>query len=90
MLTEGMDVDNAEEGNGLQHSEEMDEALTNLIALRKQSRKQGMLTAHRQALLVRSRSIDILEVRVFLLFNSAFLQAPRTCLLKNNIFDFLL
>lgn len=64
MLTEGMEE--ADEEPGLQHSAELDDALAQMIALKQQSRKAGVLLAHRQALLVRSRSIDILEVRNFL------------------------
>jgi hypothetical protein len=63
MLTEGVDEDSDLEGV-LQHSGEADSALAQLIALKQQSRKAGVLQAHKQALLVRSRSIDILEVRV--------------------------
>jgi hypothetical protein len=63
MLTEGVDDDSDLEGV-LQHSGEADSALAQLIALKQQSRKAGVLQAHKQALLVRSRSIDILEVRV--------------------------
>lgn len=66
MLTEGMEgTEEVEgEGEGLQHSAELDDALAQMIALKQQSRKAGVLLAHKQALLVRSRSIDILEVRL--------------------------
>jgi hypothetical protein len=44
------------------HSAEHDAALAHLIALKKQHRKQGMLSAMKEQLLIRSRAIDILEV----------------------------
>ena len=71
MLVEGAeDDDNSEQG--LQHSAEMDEALAQMIALKNQSRKAGMQLAQRQALLVRSRSLDILEVCMERIFCSFF------------------
>ena len=66
MLLEGVDEDNSDNeevrGGGLEHTAEVDDALAQMIALKQQSRKAGVLLAHRRALLVRSRSIDILEV----------------------------
>jgi hypothetical protein len=62
MLTEGADGGSDDEDGPLQHSAEVDDALAQMIALKQQSRKAGVLQAHKQALLVRSRSIDILEV----------------------------
>ena len=48
----------------LQHSEEADEALSQMLALRRQSRKKGMLEAQRNQMLIRTRAIDILEILV--------------------------
>lgn len=66
MLLEGVDDDDSDNeevrGGGLEHTADVDEALAQMIALKQQSRKAGVLLAHRRALLVRSRSIDILEV----------------------------
>lgn len=67
MLTEGVDgEDDDDHEGGLQHSAEVDSALAQMIALKQQSRKAGVLQALKQSLLVRSRSIDILEVRQLL------------------------
>ena len=48
----------------LQHSEEADEALAQMLALRRQSRKKGMMEAQRNQMLIRTRAIDILEILV--------------------------
>ena len=48
----------------LQHSVEHDEAFAHMIEMRKQHRKQGLLQAKRNEMLIRSRAIDILEVPI--------------------------
>lgn len=48
----------------LQHSEEADGALVQLLSLRRQSRKRGLMEAQRNQLLIRTRAIDILEILV--------------------------
>ena len=49
-------------GKILQHGEEADDALVNMLQLRKMNRKKGVLEAKRVQLLNRTRAIDILEV----------------------------
>ena len=45
------------------HSAAHDSALAQLLALKQQHRKKGILEAKRQELILRSRAIDILDVR---------------------------
>jgi hypothetical protein len=52
--------------DALVHVESADDALVQMIKMRKQSRKQGLLQAKRQEYIIRSRAIDILEVCPFL------------------------
>lgn len=64
-----MELLNTEEGDDddedgeIAHHEGADAALGQLIQMKKQNRKKGLLLAKRQELIVRSRAIDILEVR---------------------------
>lgn len=53
--------------DALVHVESADDALVQMIKMRKQSRKQGLLQAKRQEYIIRSRAIDILEVFFHLL-----------------------
>jgi hypothetical protein len=59
--TEGMDGLSDDEGE-IAHHEGADAALAQLIQMKKQNRKKGLLLAKRQELIIRSRAIDILEV----------------------------
>ena len=70
-MEDGEDEDNEEglsskamQHMALQHSDEADEALSQMLALRRQSRKKGMLEAQRNQMLIRTRAIDILEILV--------------------------
>jgi hypothetical protein len=62
------DAESSDEGQGsdeeevLVHNEAADAALANMIQMRKQSRKLGLLQAKRLEFIVRSRAIDLLEV----------------------------
>ncbi len=57
----GADSKSKKPKNVLEHDESADGALINMLNLRKQSRKQGLMEAKRKQLIVRSRIIDILE-----------------------------
>ena len=61
---DGDDLDDLE-GMMAQHggTAEQDAALVAMIRLRQESRKQGLLQAQRRQLLVRTRAVDILEVK---------------------------
>jgi hypothetical protein len=65
-LLEDEDLDLGEDDEDLEdalvHVESADDALVQMIKMRKQSRKQGLLQAKRQEYIIRSRAIDILEV----------------------------
>jgi hypothetical protein len=61
-LLEGSDSEKEDDDDSDVDEEGMDAALANMIQMRKQNRKQGLLQAKRQELIVRSRAIDILEV----------------------------
>lgn len=56
-----MDED-SEEGEGLMHTEEADDALVRMIQSRKETRKEGLLAAKNKHILLRTRIMDILEV----------------------------
>ena len=62
MLTSGSPSDDISDDEGLTHHEGADAALAQLIQMRKQNRKKGLMLAKRQEFIVRSRAIDILEV----------------------------
>jgi hypothetical protein len=59
---DGFDLGDDDEDDVLAHVESADEALVQMIKMRKQSRKQGLLQAKRQEYIIRSRAVDILEV----------------------------
>ena len=57
------DMDDEEETTMLlQHSENADAALVQMIEMRRQGRKHGLMKAKQRELLIRTRAIDILEV----------------------------
>lgn len=60
---EDADEDDDEEG-AMVHRREADGALGNLIRLRKESRKEGLMALHRKQILLRSRVLDILEALI--------------------------
>jgi hypothetical protein len=58
----GDDSDDDSDNEGqLVHTAEADDALGNLIRLRKENRKEGLMALHRKQILLRSRVLDILE-----------------------------
>ena len=46
------------------HHSGADKALINMIEMRKQSRKNGLIKAKQRELLIRTRAMDILEVTI--------------------------
>jgi hypothetical protein len=73
---DGFDLGDDDEDDALAHVESADEALVQMIKMRKQSRKQGLLQAKRQEYIIRSRAVDILEVCSPSVFLSASLSLP--------------
>ena len=61
-LLEGSDNESQDDDVGAVDDAGMDSALVNMIKMRKENRKQGLLQAKRQEFIVRSRAIDILEI----------------------------
>lgn len=67
-LMDESDSDSDDDGQGnskdmlLQHTSEADGALAQLIKLKKEQRKEGLLAAKKKGYLIRTRAIDILEV----------------------------
>ena len=70
--------DDSESGSeqGLQHTEEADDALVNMLQLKRQNRKKGLLEAKRIQLLNRTRAIDILEAIVSRNSTTGYLMVP--------------
>ena len=62
MLNNDSAEDDLSDNEGLTHHEGADAALAQLIQVKKQNRKKGLMLAKRQEFIVRSRAIDILEV----------------------------
>lgn len=64
LLNESDDDEDGDDDGALQHDESMDAALVHMLNLKKQARKQGLLRAQKQELLVRLRAMDLLEIVV--------------------------
>ena len=54
--------DEEEDAMLLEHSKNADAALIQMIEMRRQGRKHGLMKAKQRELLIRTRAIDILEV----------------------------